>query len=275
MAGLERASHRQLEVDAILAEIKQLQNNRSYRDRKKKFFVEGVRNCIHAIDHNLKIAMLVYSEKLLTVPPARQRVRRVRRAGVPTCKLTPEQFRQISTTERASGIGAIVCQHWSDLAAVSPQAGLCWVVLETVRSPGNLGTLIRTSEAVGGAGFILLGRSIDLFDPQVVRASMGSVLRQRFVRTRHPTLQSWIRRHDLQGVGASPEGGLDLHQFSCETTVLLFLGEERKGLTPLQRRLCDRTVRIPMVGETDSLNLAVAGSLMMYEIFRARHQFVR
>ncbi len=272
MAGLNRASQSRLEVDAVLTDVKRLQNYRSYRDRNKQFFVEGVRNCIQAIDRNLKIVTLLYSEKLLTVPPARQRVRKVRRAGVPTLKLTPEQFRQISTAERASGIGAIVCQHWSNLAEVSPQGGLCWVVLETVRSPGNLGTLIRTSEAVGGAGFILMGNGIDLFDPRVVRASMGALMKQRFVRARPPALRHWIQRHGLQVVGASPDGSLDLHQFSCKRAVLLFLGEERKGLTQLQKQLCDRIVKIPMVGETDSLNLAVAGSLMMYEVFRSRHQ---
>ncbi|MEM8642582.1 MAG: hypothetical protein AAGG51_27760 [Cyanobacteria bacterium P01_G01_bin.54] len=74
--------------------------------------------------------------------------------GVPTVSLTPEQFRQISTTERASGIGAILAQHWSDLAAVAPQTDLCWLALEKVRSPGNFGSPIRTAEAVGAAGFI-------------------------------------------------------------------------------------------------------------------------
>lgn len=257
-----------LEIDAVLAKVKRLKQSRSYRDRKQQFFVEGVRHCIQAIDHKLKISVLLYSEKLLTVIPARQRVRQARRSGIPTIKVTPEQFRQISTAERASGIGAVVHQHWSNLPQVRPHADLCWVVLEQVRSPGNLGSLIRTSEAVGGAGFILLGQDIDPFNPHVVRASMGSLLKQRFVRTHQQELYRWIKRHDCQGVGVSPEGGLELHQSSYTPPVLLFLGEERKGLTQSQRKLCDRFVRIPMVGEIDSLNLAVAGSLMMYEVFR-------
>ncbi len=140
-----------------------------------------------------------------------------------------------------------------------------------MRSAGNLGSLIRTSEAVGGAGFIFLGDRIDLFDPHVVRASMSSLLKQRVVRTHHQELHHWIQQHSLQVIGASPDGDLDLHQSSYISPVLLLLGEERKGLTQNQRELCDRLIRIPMVGEADSLNLAVAGSLMMYEVFRSNY----
>jgi TrmH family RNA methyltransferase len=272
MAGLKQASPTVLDVAAHLALVKRLQTNHRDRDSQGLFFVEGVRNFIQAIDRRLRIHTILYSDKLLTVPPARQRLRKARRDGVPTIRLSPEQFRQISTTERASGISAILHQHWSSLRDVSPQTGLCWIVLEKVRSPGNLGTLIRTSEAVGGAGFILLGQTIDPFDPQVVRASMASLLKQRFIRTQLPHLRRWIEHHRPQGVGASAEGEWELHQFPYPRTTLLFLGEERKGLTPSQRQLCDRLVRIPMVGETDSLNLAVAGSLMLYELFRARSQ---
>ena len=271
MAGSRKTGRRQLEVGAILAKAKRLKHHRYYRDSQRQFFIEGVRHCIQAIDYKLEIAVLLYSEKLLTVPPARQRVRQTRRSGIPTVKVTPEQFRQISTAEKASGIAAIVNQNWLDLAQVCPNTDLCWVVLEAVRSPGNLGSLIRTSEAVGGAGFILLGDGIDLFDPHVVRASMGSLLKQRFVRTRQKELHHWIQQHGLQVIGASPEGELDLHQYSYTSPSLLLLGEERKGLTQGQRALCDRFVRIPMVGATDSLNLAVAGSLMMYEVYRAKY----
>ncbi|MEM8642370.1 MAG: RNA methyltransferase [Cyanobacteria bacterium P01_G01_bin.54] len=274
MAGLSnpKARPRFREVAALLDRVKRLQTNRHYRDSQRQFFIEGIRNFIQAIDRQWAIVTLLYSEKLLTVPPARQRLRQARRAGIPTVSLTPEQFRQISTTERASGIGVILEQQWSALSTVSPQSGLCWLVLEKVRSPGNFGSLIRTAEAVGAAGFILLGQSIDPFNPSVVRASMSSLLKQRFVRTRPPDLRRWIDQHHLQGIGASPEGEWELHHAPYPASPLLFLGEERKGLTANQRQLCDRLVRIPMVGETDSLNLAVAGSLMLYEVLRARSQ---
>ncbi|WP_019499315.1 TrmH family RNA methyltransferase [Pseudanabaena sp. PCC 6802] len=262
--------HEKTSRNDLLAEIQKLQCDRAYRDASQSFYIEGVRNFIWAIDNHLKISQILYSEKLLTAPIARKQVRQARRSGVPCLPLTPEQFRQMSRAERASGIAAIAIQPWSRLAEISPQSGLCWVVLETVRSPGNLGTLIRTSEAFGGAGFILIGNRIDPFALDVVRASMGAVFRQVFVRTNLSTLQAWGERHQCAVIGASPDGTMDMHQLQYPHPTLLFLGEERRGLTQAQRQFCQQLVRIPMVGTADSLNLAIAGSLMMYEMYRSR-----
>jgi len=263
----DRLSH---DVDFTLDEIKQLQADRAHRDARRTFFVEGVRNVVQAIENGFRIETLLYSEKLLIVPIARKLVRERCRSGTPTLHVSPETFRQISTTHRASGVGAIVSQRWSPLHGSSPRAGLCWVVLEEVRSEGNFGSLIRTSEAIGGAGFILVGPRIDPFDPAVVRSSMGALFRQTFIRTNSPSLRNWLRRHRCRVIGASPDGSAEIHRFDYPRPTILVLGEERQGLSPFLRDLCSDLVRIPMVGAADSLNLAVAGSLLLYEVFRAR-----
>ncbi len=229
-----------------------------------------MRNVVHAVESGFHIETLVYSEKLLIVPIARKLVRDRCRSGTPTLQVSPEAFRQVSATPRASGVGAVVAQRWSPLHGASPRAGLCWVVLEAVRSEGNLGSLIRTSEAIGGAGFILLGPRIDPFAPAVVRASMGALFRQTLIRTNDRSLRNWVRRHRCRVIGASPDGSADLHRFDYPRPTILVLGEERQGLSPLQRDLCSDLVRIPMVGVADSLNFAVAGSLLLYEVYRAR-----
>lgn len=270
MAGVKKTGRKLPDVEVTLAEVKKLQVDRTHRDACGLFYVEGVRNFIQVMDNGFEVVTIVFSERLLTAPLARKLVRQARRAGVSTLALTPEQFRQISRTERASGVGVIVRQQWARLQEISPQSGLCWMVLETVRSPGNLGTLIRSSEAVGGAGFIFVGHHADPFDPNVIRATMGALFRQQFVRTGFHALRRWIGRHDCQVVGASPDGTTDLHQFHYPRSMLFFLGEERKGLTQQQRDLCQHLVRIPMVGRADSLNLAVAGSLLLYEVYRSR-----
>ncbi len=172
--------------------------------------------------------------------------------------------------ERASGIGAIVRQHWSRLHRASPRGGLCWLAVTRVRSPGNLGSLLRTSAAVGGSGLIVIGRNVDPFDPAVVRASMGAVFQQRIVRCGRQAFGHWVRRHRCQVVGASPDAEQPYHRMRYRRPAVLLLGEERRGLSDAQRALCGTTVRIPMVGDVDSLNLAVAGSLMLYEVFRRR-----
>ncbi|MCI0727866.1 MAG: RNA methyltransferase [Chloroflexi bacterium] len=272
MASKYDSGHHWTNAGATLDEIRKLQTDRSYRDAHGVFFVEGVRNFVQLADNNFDIVVILYSERLLTAPLARKLVRQLRRAGVPTVGVKPEEFRRISQAERASGVGAIVRQKWTRLHTTSPDAGLCWVILGRVRSPGNFGTLIRTSEAVGGAGFILLDREVDPYAPVTVRATMGALFRQQFVRTNFQSLQHWVRKHHCQVIGASPDGTTDFHDFVYSQTNLLFLGEEREGLTEQERTICDHLVRIPMVGTADSLNLGVAGSLLMYELFRSRNR---
>ncbi|MEL6522760.1 MAG: RNA methyltransferase, partial [Pseudomonadota bacterium] len=128
--------------------------------------------------------------------------------------------------------------------------------------------LLRTSQAVGGAGFIFVGDAIDPYAPEVVRASMGAIYQQRFVRATWSAVQKWVTKHECHVIGASPDGTNDLHQIPTFQNPLLVLGEERQGLTSEQRQLCSSSVRIPMEPGTDSLNLGVAGGLLLYEIYR-------
>lgn len=259
---------RQLEIAPTQAAIERLQHDRCDRDSRGLFFIEGVRNFIEAVDHRFPVDTLLYSEKLLINPIARKLVRRLKRAGVPFARVTPEQFRRVSRTERASGVAAILRQRVQRLEHIKIQGQQCWAALSHVRSLGNFGTLLRTSAATGAAGFILLGDTIDPFDPAVVRATMGALFKQTIVRTTVDQLRAWVRMNNVQVIGASPDGAEDYRQVRYTRPALLMLGGERKGLTDEQRCICNRIVRIPMVEGTDSLNVAVAGSLLMYEVFR-------
>ncbi len=250
--------------------IGKLQSDQQFRYKSGTFFVEGIRNFVAANDCGHKLAAIIFSDRLLTSGLARKLVRRARRNGVPVVRVTPEQFRSVSQTERASGVGAIIRQRWTALHKLNPRSGLCWTILGNVRSPGNLGTLVRTSEAIGAAGFVLLDPQVDPFAPGVVRASMGAIFRQQFVRTKASKLQRWATQNQCHLIGASPDATEDFQQFQYPESCFIFLGEERGGLTNSERNLCHHLVRIPMVGASDSLNLGVAGSLMLYELFRAR-----
>lgn len=269
MADELPAEHRLVATAPTLARIRKLQNNRIYRDQNRLFFVEGVRNFVAAVDHQFAIDTLVYSEKLLTAPLARKLVRQLKRAGVPFARLSPEEFRSISKTEQASGVGAILKQRLVSLAHFQPQQHLCWTVLSEVRSPGNFGTLLRTSAATGASGFILLGDSIDPYDPLVVRATMGALFSQTLIRASLDEFQQWIQDHNLHVVGASPDGSVAYNQLQYPRPTVLLLGAERSGLTAEQRALCHQLVRIPMASGVDSLNLGVAGGLLLYEIMRS------
>lgn len=269
MSDESTAEFRQLEIAPVLAKIRKLQCNRGYRDHNGLFFVEGIRNFVSAVDCGFSIETLFYCEKLLISPIARKMVRRLKRAGVPFARVSPEQFRQVSQTERASGVGAILHQHAQRLDQTNPDENICWVAVSRIRSLGNLGSLMRTSAAVGGAGFIFIGDDIDPYDPNIVRATMGALFSQRVVRTTAEQFQHWIKSHNLQVVGASPDGQLNYDQVCYARPTILLLGNERTGLTESERLICKHIVRIPMKEGVDSLNVAVAGSLLLYEVFRS------
>jgi TrmH family RNA methyltransferase len=137
-----------------------------------------------------------------------------------------------------------------------------------VHSPGNLGTLLRTSEAVGGGGLILLNDDVDPYDPATVRSTMGALFAQRFVCE----FMRWKERHRCMLVGTSPASQEDYHAAAYRAPTVLLMGDKREGLPPALQALCDVMVRIPMVGHADSLNLGVATSIMLYEIFNQRRE---
>lgn len=259
---------RQLDSAATLSRVERLQRDRGYRDSRRQFFIEGVRNFIAAVDNGFAFEAVVYSEKLLIQPIARKLVRRLKRAGVCFARVTPEQFRRISRAERASGVAAIVRQSVRELHELDLEKDQRWTALDHIRSRGNFGMLMRTSAAVGAAGFILIGDSIDPYDPAAIRATMGALFKQVIVRTGIEQLGRWIKSNQLEVIGASPDGTMEYRSMPHNRRVLLMLGDERRGLSIEQRRLCNSVVRIPMAEGIDSLNVAVAGSLLMYELFR-------
>jgi TrmH family RNA methyltransferase len=229
--------------------------------------VEGLRFVAYAVQHHIPLETLVVCHSLLDHPFAHRLVQQQKQLGTPIVEVPATVFRDLSRVLEPQGIGAVMRQRWEPLEQVRPDAELCWLALQTVNSPGNLGTMLRTSEAVGGAGIILLDNSIDPYDPAAVRATMGSIFSQRFVRTSIAAFKRWKQRHSCMLVGTSPSAPHDYHAVTYQRPTLLLMGEERKGLPQELQALCDIMVRIPMVGETDSLNLAIATGIMVYELF--------
>src|SRR5262249_18453803 len=157
-------------------------------------------------------------------------------------------------------------QRWSSSEALAhPGRDALWIALEHMRSPGNLGSLLRTCDAVGATGVVLTGDDVDPYDPTAVRATMGSLFSQRLVRASPEEIARLNRYGEYIVVGATPEATRDFRTLSYRRPVLLVLGSERSGLSETQRGLCDELVRIPMCGGCESLNLAVAASVLLYE----------
>ena len=252
--------------------VKQIRALRARKAREETglFLVEGIRIVTEAAELGADIESLMVAPDLLTSDHARGVVQRLEARGVPVLQVSPRVFGTISVKEHPQGIAATVRQRWERLEDVTPGDELCWIALDAVADPGNLGTILRTSDAAGGAGVILLGHTTDPYDPAALRASMGAVFAQRLVRAEAADLQAWKRRHRVFAVGTSDAATTGYREAPYRRPLLLVMGSERQGLSTGVASLCDVIVSIPMRGQSDSLNLAVATGIMLYTILDRR-----
>lgn len=177
----------------------------------------------------------------------------------------------LSDTVQSQGIVLIARQPVSDAARVFQGKGSLFLGLDRIQDPGNMGTLLRTAEAAGVAGVIVLGGSVDVFSPKVLRSSMGSAFRLPvMVDVSAEALLNLRSEHDLHLVAAAGEGELDYTDYGWRQPTLLLLGNEGRGVSPDLMTACDTRLRIPMENGVESLNVAAAGAVMLFEAARQR-----
>jgi TrmH family RNA methyltransferase len=249
-----------------VAEVRRLRL-RKEREASGLFFAEGIRVVAEAVELGAGIETLVVARGLLTSEFGAGLIEEQVEKGVPCLELSAEVFRSLSLKDNPQGLGAVVRQRWGKLDEIALREDSRWVVLDGVQDPGNLGTILRTSDASGSDGVILVGKTTDPYDPTSVRASTGAVFSQGLVRASFDELADWKRRRGVTLVGTSGAAPVDYRAVTYETPAVILMGSEREGLSEDQQAACDLLVKIPMVGRSDSLNLAVATGLVLYEVF--------
>lgn len=252
--------------------IRRLQD-RKEREKNGLFFIEGIRIVAEAVERNEIFDTIIVSPERLQSEYAWKLVENLRGRGTPVLEVSSQVFERLSQKEGPQGIAAVVRQRWTALGSVHVEQGKPWVALDSVADPGNLGTIMRTLDAVGGSGVILLDQSTDPYDPSCVRASMGALFDLSLVRASFDQFRTWMKnQNDVRLIGTSGASHQDYHFYSYPSKMVLLMGSERLGLQPHHLELCDEVVRIPMVGKSDSLNLAVATAVVLYEIFNQYRQ---
>ncbi len=240
---------------------------RRHRRREGAFLVDGVQPVWRAVEAGADIDTLIVAPDLLAGSPAMRMVEEQETAGTRVARLSGELFLRLSDREGAAGLAAIVR---GDLGALSslPVTGV-FVALHEVGNPGNLGTIIRTADAAGAAGVVLIGDTTDPFAPAAVKASMGSLFAVPVAHTASlDAFFTWSRDRGVTVVATSGRSETDHWSVEYPRPVAVLLGSEGNGLPDDALSGADLRVRIPMVGTAESLNLAVAAALMLYELNR-------
>ena len=253
---------------------------RALRQRKQRqatglFVVEGIRHVGEAsqaaeaseLGEEGWLEYLCYCPDLLTSDFARELIQKQQVRGLPCYAVSADTFESLAEKENPQGILAVARQRQRKLAELAPGWFSWGVALVAPQDPGNIGTILRTIDAVGASGLLLLNSSVDPYHPSAVRASMGSLFWYPVIEAAFDEFTRWAKGNGFHIYGTSARGSLPAREITrYARPAILLMGSEREGLTEEQRSVCEILIRLPMKGRVTSLNLAVATGVMLYSM---------
>lgn len=249
--------------------------DRHERDKTQLFLIEGYRELLRATDAGWHVEILFICPDLFlgTNEPALIQRMIKQKTQVITC--TRQVFEKISYRDRPDGLIGIAPQKkltLKDLEKIfAAKAAPLFIIAEAIEKPGNLGTILRTSDAVGVDAVIVCDRCTDIYNPNVVRASVGTLFTVPTVEAKGEETLAWLKQHKVAVLAATPSAEHEFTQVNLTQPVAIAVGTEQLGLSERWMNQADLQVRIPMRGVADSLNVAMATTLLLYEADRQRH----
>ena len=241
--------------------IKQARALRQKKARNESglFLVEGIHHVGEVVEAGWEIESILYSSGVLTSPFAHDLISRFSFNPQP---VTAQVMETLADKENPQGIIAMVHQRKNQIKDVKPFKRA--MALVAPQDPGNVGTILRTLDAVGADALFLLDGGVELYHPSVVRASMGTLFWKPIIQTSFDEFVEWARKGNYQLIGTSAKADVEYQTLVPQVPWVLVLGNEQKGLSSHQTAACDVTVSLPMQGRVSSLNLAVAAGVLLY-----------
>ena len=248
--------------------VKRVRNLRDKRHRREEglFLAEGLRILAEAEEAGELPLYLFFAADSADHPIVRRLVAAVERADGEAIETSRDILHKLSGKDNPQTVLGVYRQRDTALARIDRAASPIWLVAQSLRDPGNLGTMLRTGDAVGAGGLILLDDCVDPFSVEAVRASMGALFTQAIAQARWDEFTGWLRAGPGLLVGTHLEASVDYRTPDYAAPTFLLIGNEAQGLPADYAAACDIRVKIPMRGKADSLNAAVACAVMAYEV---------
>lgn len=240
--------------------------DKKHRRREGRFLAEGLRLLTDAREAGIVPETLVMAEERDPHPLADALERAVDAAGGTIIETTADILAKITGKANPQAIAGVFAEFDTSLTTLDRAAAPIWLVAQALRDPGNLGTMLRTGDAVGAGGLILIDDCADPFSVEAVRASMGAVFTQRIAQARWEEFLPWLRGGDGQLVAASLRDAVPYRGAPYASPCFVLVGNESRGLPESYEAACDLRVTMPMRGKADSLNAAVAAAVLAYEV---------
>lgn len=248
--------------------------DRRDRDASGEFLIEGYRELYRACQADVKIHSLFYCEERFLGVNEGSLLGEIRKKGARLFSCAPPVFDKLSYRDRPDGLLAVARQMQTSLESLSDRLknnkSPLIVVAEAIEKPGNLGTILRSSDAVGADAVIVCDRCTDIYNPNVVRASTGTLFTLPVIEATSEETWAWLQKHKIAIAAATPHADQEFTNVNLTGPVAVVVGTEQLGLSDFWMARATHQMRIPMLGVADSLNVATATTLLLYEALRQR-----
>lgn len=257
----------------VIKEIKSLHRKRD-RWNKRRFFIEGVKSLDEALKTSSDILYIIYGPSLFDMDNGHEMYNKIVESDIDIYKTTDKILKDISDTENPQGIIGVLSFQMEELHHLLNIEDNFIIVLDKVQDPGNLGTIIRSADALGAKSVIVTKGCVDIFNPKVIRSTMGSIFHMPVTYCEDiMELILKLKKKDINVITTSFRESIPCYKMDFNRDFALIIGNESKGVSMDIIESSDYLVKIPMIGDAESLNAAMASSILMYEAFRQRHNF--
>ena len=267
----ERSHARRIITGFSNPTVKALRALREKKHRKAagRFLAEGLRLLTDARESGHIPETLVLSDRRDPHPLLSELERAVEARGGEIIETSPDILAKITGKDNPQAVAGVFAEFDTSLAALDRTSADIWLVAQALRDPGNLGTMLRTADAIGAGGVILIDDCADPFSVETVRASMGAIFTRRVARAEWADFEQWLRAGEGQLVAASLRDAQPYRSAPYAAPCFVMVGNESRGLPEEYEVACDLRVTMPMKGRADSLNAAVAAAVLGYEVLAA------
>ncbi|NGX40923.1 MAG: 23S rRNA (uridine(2479)-2'-O)-methyltransferase [Candidatus Anoxychlamydiales bacterium] len=250
--------------------------NKNKRDKYSLFLIEGYKELLKASKSKIKIESLFICEEFFLENDEYELIEKIKNSNVSIYECTKEVFQKISYRDRPDGLIAIAKSYKNDLKdlkkIIEDKKNALIVVLEGIEKPGNLGTILRTATAVKVDAVIITDPKTDIFNPNVVRASIGTLFTTPIYVSDNKSVIAFLNKNKINIVSASPHAKINYTDIDLKKPIALVFGTEKEGLSDTWMKNSKYLVKIPMYGDIDSLNVAQSTTILLYEAIRQRRK---
>lgn len=243
---------------------------RGYRDQRRKMLVEGYFVIQSAVQNQYPLDELYFCPLLFLGNDEFSLIHRVAETGAQVIEVAEEPFRKMAGGRRLGGLLAVAPQIHRSLHGHLVSDGGCYVIAESVESPGNLGSIVRLADGAGADGVVVCDPRADIFDPKAVWASLGTFFSVPILEGSTQQALTWCRENGIRTLAATPHGNVVYTDVDMREAIAIAVGAEHRGLSRLWMEQADVQVRLPLLGQVESLSVTMAATALLYEAVRQR-----